>query len=185
MIGAPRKILLTVAAVLMALTSNARCATAERDVSVADLQAAARALGFLDSLPRDGTIVVGIVYAPRSSESKARAGQIAVWLNTFPGPNKSVFRTKIISIADLAQSGDRLDAIFLLPGLAGDAAQIVDVTRRRHLVSISNDPACLEANFCVLMVRADPSVEIVLHTAMAEAVGASFSSVFTMMVKRK
>jgi hypothetical protein len=52
-------------------------------------------------------------------------------------------------------------------------------------VSVSSDPACLDAKCCVLMVQAGSNVNIVLDTAMATATGAHFSSVFTMMVKRR
>jgi hypothetical protein len=60
-----------------------------------------------------------------------------------------------------------------------------DFIRRRHIISISNDPACLGAGCCVLMVRTTGTVEIVLDTALADSVGARFSTVFAMMVKRK
>jgi hypothetical protein len=85
----------------------------------------------------------------------------------------------------LAQFASRVDALFLLPGSSKDQAAITEFMRRRHLVSISNDPACMDAKCCVLMVRTTGGVEIVLDTQLAEAVGAHFSSVFTMMVKRK
>jgi len=172
-------------AIFLACCVSVRSARAAGEVTLADLQAAAGALGFLDSIPHDGAIVVAILYAPQSPDSKAQALQAAGVLNTLPGPNKTVFRTKIISMEELAQSSDRLDAIFLLPGLSAEAAAIINAVRRRHLVSISNDPACLDANCCVLMVRASHGVEIVLHTGLAAAVGANFSTVFTMLVKRR
>lgn len=184
MVSAARKLLLVALVALFALPS-VRSAQAATDVTAADLQAAARALGFLEGLPNDGTLVVAIVYSSRAPESKALAVQTAGRLGALPGPNKTVFRTKIFSVADLAQTSDRLDAIFLLPGLSTDAETIVEVLRRRRVVSISNDPTCLDANCCVLMVRAGNGVEIVLHTALATAVSANFSAVFTMMVKRK
>jgi hypothetical protein len=43
----------------------------------------------------------------------------------------------------------------------------------------------MDARCCVLMVQAGSSVNIVLDTALADAAGAQFSSVFTMMVKRR
>ena len=170
---------------LLAISNSVRSAQAAEEVTIADMQAAARALGFLDNLPREGQIDVAIVYAARLRESKTQATQAAGWLNALPGPNKSQFHTTIISVDNLVQSRDHLDAVFLLPGLSSDAAAIIEVTRRRHLVSISNDRVCLDANCCVLMVRAEDGVEIVLQTALADAVGAKFSTVFTMMVKRR
>ena len=71
-----------------------------------------------------------------------------------------------------------------LPG-AANAQAIADIVRRRHVISISTDPACLDSKCCVLMVHAERKVEIVLDTALADAAGAHFSSVFAMMVKRR
>jgi hypothetical protein len=72
-----------------------------------------------------------------------------------------------------------------MPGMSAEAPAIVEAIRRRHILSVSNDPTCLETNCCVLMVRANPQVEIILNSAMAQAVGADFSTVFAMIVKRK
>lgn len=180
-----RKFISFAAAAFFALIGIACPAFAASDVTRADLRATAHALGFLDSLPQDGAIDIGVVYAPQSADSKAEAGQIAGLLNSEPGPNKSAFHARIVAVDNLAQSGDHLDAVYIAPGLSGEAATIADALRRRHIVSISNDPACLDNNCCVLMVRDDHGVQIVLNTALADAVGANFSTVFTMMVKRR
>ncbi len=176
------------ASLLVALATTLGSATlahAGADVSLADLQAATRAIGFLQNLPHDGSIVIGVVYAQQSPESKALAAQTAATLASLPGPNKSTIRTKLVSIESLAQTNDRLDALFLLPGISSNGPAIGDAIRRRRIISISNDPSCLDSNCCVLMVRAKPEVEIVLNTAVADAVGANFSTVFAMIVKRR
>lgn len=169
----------------LAIFGSSRIALAADDVTVGDLQAAARAIGFLNNLPRDGVTIIGVVYASQSPSSKALATQTANLLSTLPGPNNSTIRARPVPVETLVQANDRLDAIFLLPGMSAEAPTIVEAIRRRHILSISNDPACLETNCCVLMVRANPQVEIILNSAMAEAVGADFSTVFAMIVKRK
>lgn len=142
-------------------------------------------MGFLDSLPHDGTIVVGIVYPP---DAEATAARTADRLNAIQGPNSSTFKAQAIPIALLAQGQDRLDALLLEAGACADPANaqaIVDAVRQRHVVSISSDPACMATKCCVLMVHSDRKVEIILDTALADAAGAHFSAVFAMMVKRK
>lgn len=155
------------------------------DVTLSDLQAAARSLGFLDSLTRDGTIVVGFVYPASSDAGKAQAASLADRLRSIPGPNSAMFRTEIIASSDLNSFAGRLDAVFLAPGTNPEAKAIADAILQKHLVSISSDPACLAAKTCVLMIRTDRGVEINLDTALAGAVGARFSPVFSMMVKRR
>jgi len=160
-------------------------ANAFSDTSPADLQAIARSLGFLDSLPREGTITVGIVYAPGEEAIAARTAEM---LNALQGPNSTTFKTQAIAVATLAQLQDHLDLLLIADGACTDPAvakAIIDVVRRRRVVSISSDPACLETKCCVLMVHSNGKVDIVLDTALADAAGAHFSPVFAMMVKRK
>jgi hypothetical protein len=154
-------------------------------VSSDDLRAIARSLGFLDSLPREGAIVVGVVYAPGGEAGAARTADM---LNSIDGPNSTTFKARSIPVGALALTGDHFDVLLIDDGAGSDPAvakAIGDAVRKRRIVSISSDPACLETKCCVLMVHSDRKVEIVLDTALADAAGAHFSPVFAMMVKRK
>ena len=166
----------------VAHTPSARAADA---IAAADLQAATRTLGFLDSLRDHTTISIGVVYGASVRDGKNSAAQIAGTLATMRGPGSSTIHTNIVPVEELAQNTQHYDALYLMPGVAANGAQIADAVRRLHAVSISSDPACLVAKYCVLMVQAGSGVNIVLDTALAAAAGAQFSSVFTMMVKRR
>jgi len=155
------------------------------EVALADLQAATRSLGFLDSLQNRSTISIGVVYGASVRDDKNSAAQTAGTLATMRGPGSSTIRANAVTVAELGQNAQHFDALYLMPGLAANGAQIADAVRRLHIVSISNDPACLDARCCVLMVQAGSGVNITLDTALAAATGAQFSSVFTMMVKRR
>lgn len=155
------------------------------DVALADLQATTRSLGFLDSLQNRSTISIGVVYGAGVRDGKNSAAQTAGALTAMRGPGSSTIRANAVSVDELAQNAQHFDALYLMPGVAANGAQVADAVRRQHVVSISSDPACLDARYCVLMVRAGAGVDIVLDTALANAVGARFSSVFTMMVKRR
>jgi hypothetical protein len=161
-------------------------AHAAEDVSLADLKAATRSLGFLQNLPHAGDFIVGIVYAPGSAGAKALALQAAERIRTLPGPKDTSLKIDLIPANELASRTDRLDALYLIPGAAAaNGPVIVDVARRKHLVVISNDPACLDQHCCMLMVRDSGQVEIILDSALAQSAGVTFSSVFAMMVKHR
>jgi hypothetical protein len=155
------------------------------EVTAAQLQAAVRTLGFLTSLPNAGALNIGVVYGQDQAGGEAQAGQIVAMLGSLPGPGQRALHGTPIAVKDMAQLSQQFDAYLLLPGISGQGAAISDVVRRRHIVSISTDPACLVANCCVLMVSVEGRVRIVLDTALADAAGAKFSSVFAMMVTRK
>ena len=167
--------------VALALSQSARAA----DVSLADLQAATRTLGFVDTLQSRSTISIGVVYGAAVRDGKNSAAQTAGALAAMRGPGSSVIRANAVSVDELAQNAQHFDVLYVMPGLATNGAQIADAVRRQHVVSISSDPACLDTKYCVLMVRAGAGVDIVLDTALSAAAGVQFSSVFTMMVKRK
>lgn len=160
-------------------------AWAAEDVSLADLKAATRSLGFLQNLPRGGSFSIGIVYAGGSASAKATSQQVAERMRGLAGPNDADLKPEIIAAGELTGHSSRLDALYLVPGTTGSAATIVDVARRRHLLVLSNDPACLDQNCCMLMVRDGGKVEIVMDAALTQSAGIAFSSVFAMMVKHK
>jgi hypothetical protein len=160
-------------------------AHASGSVVLADLQAATRSLGFVDSLHNRATISVGVVYGAGVRDGKNSAALTAGILSALRGPGTSAIRANILSVDELAQNAKHFDALYLMPGTAASGAQLADAVRRLQIVSISSDPACLDARCCVLLVQAGAGVNIVLDTALSAAAGVQFSSVFTMMVKRR
>jgi len=176
---------LKLAAVLVLGLTAIFPARAADDVSLADLKAATRSLGFLQNLPRGGSFNVGIVYAPGSANGKLLGQQVADRLRALPGPNESDLKPEAIAVTELTSHAAHLDALYLVPGATGHAAAIADMAKRRHLLVISNDPACLDQHCCMLMVRAAGRVEIVLDSELAQSAGVTFSSVFAMMVKHR
>ena len=153
--------------------------------SVDNLQAAVHTLSFLESLSKEGTIVVGVIYPSDIPTTEVLARETATAIGTMHGPNSRTLQAMVLSTNSLAQFEGHLDLIFLVVGAPKHADVILATMRRRRLVSISDDPTCADTNCCVLMVRTGQRVEISLNTALAGAVGARFSLVFTMVVKRK
>jgi hypothetical protein len=160
-------------------------ANALDQATVDNLQAAVRALSFLESLAKEGNIVVGVVYPSDIPTSEDLAAQAAKVIASMRGPNSRTLQPIVLSTNNLAQFGGHLDVLFLLAGTAKHSDAIVSTMRLHHLVSISDDPLCVDSNCCVLMVHTGQRVEISLNTALADVVGARFSLVFMMVVKRK
>jgi hypothetical protein len=153
------------------------------EVTSADLDAAVRSLGFLASLQNRSTILIGVVYNGSDPTGRAQAQRVAGDLARLAGPGSATISAVPVAVQDLA--GQRFDAIYLmsLPPELGHG--VGDYVRHQSVVSVSSDPQCLDVQSCVLMVQARSSTSVVLDTALARAVGAKFSTVFTMLVKRK
>lgn len=175
-------LMLTLSLVVLAFVLTA---PANSQISVDNLQAAVRTLNFLESLPKDGAIVVGVIYPSDIPGAQALALEIAKSLGAMRGPNSRTLQTVVLSASELERFQGRLDVIFLAQGVCKHPERILGAMGRLHLVSISDDPTCLDTQCCVLSVRAGEHTEISLNTALATAVGARFSLVFMMVVKRK
>jgi hypothetical protein len=154
-------------------------------VSPDDIQASIRTLNFLESLPTDGGIVIGVIYAADFAGSQAAALETAKTISAMRGPNSRTLQPLVLSTSDLDKFQGRLDVIFLEPGVSMHPERILGAMGRLHAVSISADPACMDTRCCVLLVRTGQQVEISLNTSLASAVGARFSLVFIMVVKRR
>jgi hypothetical protein len=169
---------------LVLVVGQPSLAMAAEDVSQSDLDAMARALGFVESLPRN-TASIGVVYAPQRPDGAANAHRVAEKMATLSGQGIPALHARVIAADELAAAG-HFDALFLMPGAASsDGASIGAAVRKERMLSVSNDPACLQARCCALFVRAEPRVEIVIDTAMADSVGARFSLIFAAMVRRQ
>ena len=154
-------------------------------VSVDNLQASVRTLSFLESLPKGGSIVVGVIYASDTRGGETLAAETAALLSTMRGPNSRPLQPEVLSVNDLAHFEGHLNVLFLVQGSTKRSDVLLDTMRRLHLVTISDDSLCSITQTCVLMVRAGQRVEISLNTDLADAVGARFSLVFMMVVNRK
>lgn len=155
------------------------------EVSTVELRTALRSLGFLSSLQNRPSLLIGVVYVGSDSGSKAQAVRAAAELAKLAGPGSSTVFALAVPARELGQSSQHFDALYLMPLPPDSGRIVVDYATRQSVVTISSDPACLELQTCVLLVQARTSVSVVLDTTLAKTVGARFSTVFTMLVKRK
>jgi hypothetical protein len=159
-------------------------ANAADPISIDNLQAAVQTLNFLESLPKEGPITVGVIYASEFANSQQLAAEAVKAIGTMRGPNNREVQAVGISIADLSHYAGHLDVIYLIIGASNHSGEIVTAIGRLRAVSISDDPACLAAKCCVLLVRSAQRVEITFNSSLAGVAGARFSLVFMMVVKR-
>jgi hypothetical protein len=153
------------------------------EVTPADLNAAVRSLGFLASLQNRPSIQIGVIYNGADPAARSQAQRAAADLSRLAGPGSASVSAQPVSVQELGNQ--RFDAVYLM-GLPPEMSRSVgEYVRRQSVVSVSSDPQCLESQSCVLMVQARSNMSVVLDTVLAKAVGAKFSTVFTMLVKRK
>lgn len=151
--------------------------------TTADFVAVSKALGFVEGQARFGAIHIGILHLPDDS-ARGEAARAAALLAATPGPGATVLVPILLSTA-MTEPGPQLNALFVMPNAASSALEVLARNSAKHLLTISTHQDCLTSRTCMLMVRAEPKVTIVLDTALADAAAIRFSPIFIMMVKRR
>lgn len=152
--------------------------------SAEDIDAISHTLGFIDGMPRTGTIVVGVVYDGAAPDGRTDAAKIAALVAAAGGPGTTRLTAVPIDAAAIGRHPD-VDALLLLPGLKAFSAKIMEAAGDRHIPTVSTDPQCIDQQLCVLWVEAQPRVSVTLNTKLADALSLRISPIFAMMVKRR
>lgn len=64
-----------------------------------------------------------------------------------------------------------------------DYQEIASATARRSILTISSDPACARAGYCVVAVSSSPKVQIIVSKVASKAAKVKFGAAFLMLVK--
>jgi hypothetical protein len=162
------RLIVTLLAVFIMLIPQAHAATTPRD-----LQVIARAVGFINGLPR-GVVDVAIVDGPGADALLAAMGRGVSAGGVTLNPRR-------VSLARLAQSGARI--IIVPEGQGASHAAIAAAARQLNAVTLSTDMSCVRSGRCVVGVSTSPRVEIVVSRAAASASRVSFSQAFRVMIR--
>jgi hypothetical protein len=149
------------------------------DITDTDVQVAGRVLGFLQR-PLRGTITVGIVYSPDSSQSLEEAKGLQRLLGDAARIGGVTLKPVLVSSRSVALSDAEI--FFLVPGIGADADALARTTTAKHLPCITTDIPQVQAGRCAIGVRSRPRIEILENRAAAAAAGTSFSTVFRMFI---
>lgn len=153
---------------------------AQADVTLTDLQVAARALSFVSD-PLSGTVRVGIVYASASPRSHSQAQQLRGMLADGMKIGTLELRPVLIESAEVASAD--VDLYFLTEHILADATPpLPGGSARRKVLCVTTDIAQVQNGACVMGVRSRPKVEVFVNRAAAAANGVTFSTVFRVMI---
>ena len=160
-------------------TCAADCARA--DLVAKDAQVIGRVLGFLEN-PPTGTVELGIVFDPARPESVAEAEKLSIILGDGLTSGKARIKPRLVPIAEIV-AAQSVVAFFVTHGLGDGVDTVAAAARQRHVPTIMNDPACAYSGRCVISTTTEPTVEIVVNKAAAEATGTRFATFFRMLIK--
>jgi hypothetical protein len=160
---------LTVVAVLGA----ALLSPAEAGFTAKDAQVLGRVLGFLDPAP-PSSVTLALVYDSPASKAAADAlaGQIAGKAGNF------TLVPKVVKSSDIGGSG--ANAILLMDGVSGSFA--ADAVKAKKIPCFTSDSALVKSGGCLISIKTDGKVEILVSGSLQKASGVGFGAAFRMMI---
>lgn len=145
-----------------------------------ELHVAARMLHFIDGLPA-GDRVVGVVVDPSVPSTQAVADDIAEFLGAGKAYEKQTLKAQVVSPTDVAN----VDMVFIPEGLLAHHAAIGAVTKAQDIITITNDPVCVESRNCVMSVTVRGRTEILWSRGAAEETAVGLTGVLQSLVDER
>ena len=143
-----------------------------------DIETIAKAVGFINGGP-SGAITMDVLFDPSNSDSVAHADEIIALTSGGIGKKVKLTGNKVSS-AGAASS----KVIFVTRGANSIYGAALDKAAANGGLTVSTDEACLGGG-CVLVVKTEPSVDILVSSAAAGKTGTEFASAFSMMITKK
>lgn len=161
-----------VAAALLAISSPLY-ASPKKDVGLVG-----KVVSFIQGGPK-GAVDVAIVFDPANPDSAAHADEMAELMAGKGGKVKLTGKKVPVS----AISGASEKVIFVTRGMSAHYGAVA-AKGKGGVLTISNDASCLGGG-CAVIVKSDPSVDILVSSAATSAAGIEFASAFSMMITKK
>ncbi|MGD0434589.1 MAG: hypothetical protein ABSA58_26220 [Acetobacteraceae bacterium] len=141
-----------------------------------DVQILAKAIGFLEP-PPSGNGTVAIAYDPADPASKQDADAIASYFGEGLKAGNAVLKPVVTAVGQLSSGG--FVAVVAAAGVKVD--QVATATRALHVACITADATAVQSGQCVMSVKSDPKVEILISRSAAASSNVGFGSAFLLM----
>lgn len=151
------------------------------DIGAKDVQVAAKTFGFTVP-PLTGTVKVAVVFDPATPASQAEADQLTAILGSGLAVGATTLVPVPVPVGQLDGGLDGVGVAFVTAGLSAHHERIFAATKARKLLSVSVDTSCVQSARCVMGVKSEPKVEILVNKAAAEASSVTFAPAFRMMI---
>lgn len=151
------------------------------DVGVKDIQVLARTIGFT-APPMTGAVKVAIIADASVAQSQKDADALKEIMGSGFPAGAATLSPVMVTPAQLDGGLDGVAIAFVTGGLAAHHGRIFAATNGKKVLTVSTDLACVQAGRCVMGIKTDPKVEIIVNKSAAEAAALSFAPAFRMMV---
>ena len=144
-----------------------------------NVQVAGRILSYLQP-PVSGSVSAAIIYQPgdAASENEARSIERALGTGLVVGSLRLQPRRVPVNALDRLAGAK---VAFVTRGT--DYRAVAAATAPRSILTISSDPACTRAGYCVVTISSAPRLQIIVSKAATRAARLRFNTSFLMLNK--
>lgn len=143
-----------------------------------DFQTISKAVSFVKGGPK-GDVVMDVLYDSSNPDSVAHADEIASIVSGGIGKKVKLTANKVSDVASVTSK-----IVFVTRGTSSMYASALDKASANGGLTVSTDSDCLGSG-CVLVVKTQPKVDILVSSAAASKAGIEFASAFRMMITEK
>ncbi len=165
-------------AVLLLLAVAEPRAAMAASLSPQEVQVLGKALGFVQALPA-GATTIAVVHASGDAGSRADAEQIAAEIGAGFRIGSVVLKPQVIDVAALAT----IEPAVIVAAAGANGEAVMRASRERRALCVTGELAAVQSGSCMMTIRSNPRVEIILNAEAARAAGVGFPIAFQMMVR--
>jgi hypothetical protein len=143
------------------------------------IQIAGRVVSFLQPGP-SGTVTAAIIYQPGDAASENEALAIERALGTGLTVGSLTLKPRRVAASALDQLAGAKVA-FVTRGT--NYREIAAATARRSILTITSDPSCTRAGYCIVTISSTGRVQITVSKSASAAAKLRFTSGFLMLIR--
>lgn len=155
-----------------------------RPLTPNDVEVISNSLNYINGLTKQGkNVVIGLVYDASIAGSEADAKKNQEQIASSGAARKAGLSAELIPLDALAGKNN-LGIVYIPEELATKSAQIYQTAKEKHIFTLGNSRQCVSEKCCILSIRADPVVEILINESTLRDLGFDIDATYRLMVKR-
>ncbi len=162
----------------LALAAALPRAAGAASLSAKSLKVLGSALSCLLPEP-SGQLVMAIAYVAGDDASQKDAEALAALIGDGLHAGRAVFQPRLVDTASLGAGGYAA----ILAASGADGERLMGASRSARVLCVTADFAAVQAGRCVMAIRAEPRVEVLVNHAAAAVTGVELAPAFLMMIR--
>jgi len=147
-----------------------------------DIKTLTRAIGFMQGGPV-GDVKMAIVYDPYNDLSRDHANEVVEAVRNSDNKNKVRLMGEAVPFSSMEEVTAQV--IFITKGMEHNYEAILKRAKDLSAITVSTEEDCLIKGGCILVVKTEPDIDILVNSNLATEMEIEFSIAFNMMITKR